>query len=87
MRYLWSNVTDPRRRVMHIARFTSSGEMLWQPLCGRVSLPWNRSINAPFGLGRPICRWCRQALYRAEMPDAQRAAVAALRQALEEGSK
>ena len=44
------------KRVMHIARFTASGEMLWQGLCGRGRL--NRSINAPFALGKKVCAHC-----------------------------
>jgi hypothetical protein len=61
MRYLFSTVGRcPRRRVMHIARFTKSGELLMAPLCGRISLPWNRTINAPFALGQRVCAWCER---------------------------
>jgi len=59
MRYIWSTA-HPRRRVMHIENFSPSGEELWQPLCGRVPGPFNRSINAPWGLGRRICKWCKK---------------------------
>lgn len=46
------------RRVMHIARYTPSGEMLFEGLCGRGRL--NRSINAPFALGKKVCAHCER---------------------------
>lgn len=45
-------------RVMHIASYTSSGEQLWVGLCGRGRL--NRSINAPFALGKRVCKHCER---------------------------
>jgi len=44
---------------MHIERFTASGEETMEALCG-ISHNFNRSINAPFGLGRRICCNCKK---------------------------
>lgn len=55
-RYVWS---AGRGTVMHIARYNAVGECLCEPLCGSTRLPWNRTINAPFGLGKRICKNCR----------------------------
>jgi len=58
MRYIWdANKPYNTRRVMHIARFTQTGEMLLEAVCG-IDLNFNRSINAPFGLGHKICKRC-----------------------------
>lgn len=65
MRYIWFSGNRPRRRVMHIARYTPQGEMLFAPLCASVHLPFDRSINAPFGLGQRVCRRC---LHEASLP-------------------
>lgn len=56
-RYLYG--TPGRRgRVMHYASFDRLGNMTGTALCGRSG--FSRSINAPWGLGRPICRDCRK---------------------------
>jgi hypothetical protein len=55
MRYIWE--AGKKRRVMHVMRFTPSGEMTMQAMCG-AKHRFNRSINAPFGLGRRICKKC-----------------------------
>lgn len=60
MRYLYRRGKGARRRVMHIARFSATGEMLMQALCGS-RYPFNASINAPFALGQPTCRRCEKA--------------------------
>ena len=52
MRYLWKKGSD----VMHIQKFTRYGKGLDKSLCGRRDL--NRSINAPWALGKPICGSC-----------------------------
>jgi len=46
---------------MHIQRHTATGAMTMQAFCGS-RLPFNRSINAPWGLGRPVCKNCRRKL-------------------------
>ena len=61
MRYIWHTGDKRGRRVMHIERFTVLGEQTWTSVCGRSPLGgFNRSINAPFSLGRPVCRLCRR---------------------------
>ena len=57
MRYLF-RVPGATRRVMHIARFDEVGQMLNESLCCRSG--FNRSINAPWGLGRPVCKVCKR---------------------------
>lgn len=57
MRYIYA--TRSGQRVMHIARHDALGEMLWEPLCGRAALRFDRSINAPWSLGRGVCRDCK----------------------------
>jgi hypothetical protein len=44
---------------MHIAKHDALGQMLDEPLCP-TRLRFNRSINAPWGLGRPVCKRCRK---------------------------
>jgi hypothetical protein len=48
------------RRVMHIERHDQLGRETWAALCG-IDLPFNRTINAPWGLGRRICKNCLRA--------------------------
>ena len=55
MRFLF-RVPGAERRVMHIMRFTETGEKTFEALCGASG--FNRSINAPWGLGRPRCKRC-----------------------------
>jgi hypothetical protein len=55
MRYIWES--GKVRRTMHIMRFNIIGEMTMQALCG-IRHPFDRSINAPWGLGRHICKRC-----------------------------
>jgi hypothetical protein len=59
MRYVFAT-PGANRRVLHIQRHTATGEVLYAALCG-IRLPFNRSINAPWGLGRPVCKRCRKA--------------------------
>ncbi len=58
-RYLYRSGKGVNRRVMHIAEFNKAGEMTGQALCG-IDYLFNISINAPFGLGRPVCKNCRK---------------------------
>ena len=55
MRYIWE--VGKNRRVMHIMKFSPSGEMLMKAICG-IQHKFNRSINAPFGLGQKVCKRC-----------------------------
>ncbi len=57
MRYIWE--LGKNHRVMHISKFTSTGEMLFQSLCG-IDHKFNRSINAPWALGRKVCKKCER---------------------------
>ena len=59
MRYIYE--AGKRRRVMHIQRHTATGEMTNEAICG-IKHNFNRSINAPFGLGRKICKKCEKKL-------------------------
>jgi len=60
VRYVFAT-PGAERRVMHIQRHTETGLPLYSPLCS-TRLRFNRSINAPFGLGRPVCRHCLRVL-------------------------
>lgn len=55
MQYIYESGKD--RRVMHIQRHNVSGVGLWEALCGSP-IKFNRTINAPFALGRTICKDC-----------------------------
>ncbi len=57
MRYLYES--GKGRRVMHIMKFDKLGNAIFESLCN-IKLNFNRSINAPFGLGRKICKNCRK---------------------------
>jgi len=59
MRYLFA-VPGADHRVMHIQKHDPLGNSLMEPLCG-TRIRFNRSINAPWGLGRPVCKHCRKA--------------------------
>ena len=61
MRYLFNAGRGVNRRVMHIAEHNVTGDMTGYALC-KIGNSFNRSINAPFGLGRPVCKKCRRAL-------------------------
>ena len=57
IRYIWE--TGKPNRVMHIGSISQVGDELLVARCG-IPHQFNRSINAPFGLGRKICKKCRQ---------------------------
>lgn len=57
MRYIWEAGKD--KMVMHIMKFSPAGEMSFKALCG-VQRNFNRSINAPFALGRKVCKRCEK---------------------------
>ena len=54
MRYLYEG--DKPRRVMHLVRYDRFGFIVGA-ICN-IKLNFNRSINAPFALGRKICKNC-----------------------------
>ena len=56
MNYVWE--TGKGRRIMHIQAHTRAGQPLWTALCG-IRHRFNRSINAPWGLGRKVCQSCQ----------------------------
>lgn len=56
MQYIWE--AGKSRRVMHIQKHTIAGQPLMAALCN-ISHAFNRTINAPWGLGRRICINCR----------------------------
>jgi len=59
MRYLFR--AGVKRRVMHITGLHPvTGEPTMHPLCGRDTGDYDRTINAPFALGRPVCKLCRR---------------------------
>lgn len=60
------------RRVMHIERHTVTGAETFQPLCDTPG-PFNRTINAPWGLGRPVCKRCERIAARCSGPDGETA--------------
>ena len=55
MRYIWE--ARKPRRVMHIEVTNCIGEGTMRAMCG-IPHQFNRSINAPWGLGRRICANC-----------------------------
>ena len=57
MNYIWSTHSEARKERVHIQKHLPAGEPIWAALCG-IKLPFNRSINAPFALGRKICKHC-----------------------------
>lgn len=61
MRYLYEG--GKPRRVMHIMRFTETGEMTTEAFCG-IKHKFDRSINAPWGLGRRLCKNCKHIMNR-----------------------
>ena len=46
-------------RLMHIQKFTVTGEALFEAICG-IGLDFNRTINLP--LGRKTCKNCQKKL-------------------------
>ena len=62
MQYVWASKRSKKNRV-HIQAFGRAGQPLqssrgpFAAICG-IDLPFDRSINAPFSLGRKVCRVC-----------------------------
>jgi len=66
MRYIWESDQPEAEKVMHILAYTMTGQPARRngymlPLCGAVK-EFDRSINAPYKLNRPVCEKCRAAL-------------------------
>ena len=59
MRYIWE-ADKGRRRVMHIQKFPPTGETMPIIAMCKIGHKFDRSINAPFGLGRKICKRCEK---------------------------
>lgn len=59
MRYLF-NGGEPDSEPMHIEQTNILGEPLNKSVCGKFG--FNRSINAPFGLGKKICADCQKVI-------------------------
>ena len=57
MRYIWEK--GKPRRVMHIEKTDKVGTPLGVAICG-IPHNFNRSINAPWGLGRKVCKNCKK---------------------------
>ncbi len=56
MRYIWES--GIARRRMHIERTTKTGESTMTALCG-IQHNFNKSINAPWTLGKSVCKNCK----------------------------
>jgi len=57
MRYIWE---QGKKGAMHITGFDpKTGAPTMKALCG-IRHNFNRSINAPFALGRPVCKRCKK---------------------------
>lgn len=62
MRYVWVKGRDQQK--MHIQVHDQTGRPLMKSLCGS-RLPFNRSINAPWTLGKGLCKNCQKRAARA----------------------
>ena len=68
MNYIWASQSPSRRERVHIQAFKKSGEELRSPRGGfvamcEIDLHFDRSINAPFTLGRKVCKNCIKACH------------------------
>lgn len=57
MKYIYER--GKLNRKMHIQKVTTSGEMLMKAICD-IDLNFNSTINAPFTLGRGVCKKCKR---------------------------
>jgi len=57
MTYIWRAQDRTDKIVFHIQTHNHLGHGLNAAICGTL-MKFNRSINAPFTLGRPVCRNC-----------------------------
>lgn len=56
MIYIWKSQKQRDKIKMHIQAHNAIGDFNGA-LCG-TKLAFSRSINAPFALGRPVCKHC-----------------------------
>jgi len=59
MRYIFE--AGKPRRVMHISKHDYLGRELMEAVCG-INHRFDRTINAPFALGRKLCKNCLRKL-------------------------
>ena len=57
MIYIWRAQERTDKIVFHIQRHNHLGHGLNAAICN-ARMKFNRSINAPFTLGRPVCKNC-----------------------------
>ena len=55
MTYIW--VAGKNQQRMHIQQYRRDGTPLSAALCG-IKHPFDRSINAPWSLGKGVCKHC-----------------------------
>jgi len=55
MTYIW--VVGKSQQRMHIQQYNRAGIPLSAALCG-IKHPFDRSINAPWSLGKGVCKLC-----------------------------
>ena len=65
MTYIWESGSDDAKSQVHIARYSPSGILTMLALCGDRQA-FDRSINAPWALGRTVCATCRHIAKRDE---------------------
>jgi len=84
VRYIWRSPDTQdiphaaaARQVMHIQLYTATGAETMDSICGRgPAAGFDRTINAPFALGRRVCKFCER---RAAQAQAGRASGQAVR--------
>jgi len=64
MNYIYESGVE---RPMHIQRTNNAGQPVMEAICGEEH-DYNRTINAPFGLGRKVCSNCKKKLYVPQQP-------------------
>ncbi len=57
IRFIWRAHKFASRIVLHIEAHDRMGRGLNAAVCG-ARMEFNRSINTPFNLNRPVCRNC-----------------------------
>lgn len=59
LRYIYQR--GKKHRKMHILPYDRWGNEVWRALCGRNDT-YDSTINAPFSLGRGVCKDCKRIL-------------------------
>ena len=57
MIYIWRTQERRDKIVFHVQKHNHLGHGLNAAICG-TPMKFNRSIHAPFTLGRPVCKNC-----------------------------